>query len=296
MSKGIYGYYDSENNYIPVNIGKDSHIDKNQRHKQHLQPSQYDSQPFNRVLQNNPDRYEYRVICEYPDLTDDELNWLECMEIMKHKFLYGEIPRFNFTVGGDGTTGYRKPYEDFEYSVAKRGFSNGKRMYTVYDRNQNPIKSSVNKEALDEIAVALNNGSLSEEEAKAIDLNPFEYTVAKNGFRNGKQNYTICDRNSNTIKQSVNKEALDEIADSLNNGSLTEEEAKIIKLNPFKYTVAKNGFKNGKQRYLIYGKNNKPIKHSINKEGLDKLAEELNNGLLTEEEAKKIRINRRWLK
>lgn len=106
MSKGIYGYYDKENNYICVNIGKDSHINENRRHKQHLYPSRYDEQQFNRVLQNNQDRYEYRVICEYPDLTDDELNYLEIKEIMKHKFLYGERPKFNFTIGGDGISGY----------------------------------------------------------------------------------------------------------------------------------------------------------------------------------------------
>jgi ATP:corrinoid adenosyltransferase len=91
----------------------------------------------------------------------------------------------------------------------------------------NQLKS-INKEALDEIAVALNNGSLSEEEAKIIDLNPFEYTVAKAGFNKGKQSYTIRDRNHNMIKKSVNKEVLDEIAVALNNGEITEEEVKSV--------------------------------------------------------------------
>lgn len=106
MSKGIYGYYDKENNYILVYCGKDSHIDENRRHKDHFKPSDYNKQRINRVLQNNPDRYEYRVIYECPDLTDDELNYLECKEIMKHKFLYDERPKFNFTIGGEGTSGF----------------------------------------------------------------------------------------------------------------------------------------------------------------------------------------------
>jgi hypothetical protein len=283
MSKGIYGYYDSENNYILVYPGKDSHIDENRRHRDHLNPSRYDEQQINRVLQNNPDRYEYRVICEYPDLTDDELNWLECMEIMKHKFLYGERPKFSFTVGGDGRTGYRKPYEDFEYSVAKCGFKeNCKQNYTIHDRNHNPIKQSINKEALEEIAVALNNGEITEEEVKA-----FKYTVTKMGFHNGKQRYSICNRNNKEIKTSINKEILDEIAVALNNGSLSEEEAKAIKIElPFEYTVSKKGFRNGKQQYGIRNRGQKYIKSSINKEALDKIAIALNNGSLTEEEVK----------
>lgn len=105
-SKGIYGYYDKENNYICVYIGKDSYINKNASNKRHLYPSNYDAQKINQVLQNNPERYEYKVICEYSDLTDDELNYLEIKEILKYKFLYGKRPKFNFTIGGDGTTGY----------------------------------------------------------------------------------------------------------------------------------------------------------------------------------------------
>lgn len=106
MMKGIYCYYDLEMDTV-IYIGRDSNIGRKNRYYAHKSPSNYDKQPFNRVLQNNPDRYEYGVICEYSNLTDDELNWMECMEIMKHKFLYGDIPKFNFDVGGDGCTGHR---------------------------------------------------------------------------------------------------------------------------------------------------------------------------------------------
>lgn len=51
MAKGIYKYTDLKTGDV-VYIGKDSYIDKNMRHKRHLQPSNYDAQQINRILQN----------------------------------------------------------------------------------------------------------------------------------------------------------------------------------------------------------------------------------------------------
>lgn len=102
--KGIYQYMDLNTNDV-VYIGRDSRIDINRRHKQHLQPSLYDAQQINRVLQNNPNRYDYTVICQYDDLTDEELDYLEIKEIMKHKFLYDNLPKFSYTIGGGGNYG-----------------------------------------------------------------------------------------------------------------------------------------------------------------------------------------------
>lgn len=103
MIKGIYKYTDLETGDV-VYVGKDSHIDKHRRHGQHLQPSSYDEQPFNRVIQNNPTRYEYSVLCsgEYSDL---QLNKLERL------FIKIFNPKFNFTTGGDGGTGYKHTEE-----------------------------------------------------------------------------------------------------------------------------------------------------------------------------------------
>lgn len=53
-----------------------------------------------------------------------------------------------------------------KYTVAKKGFHNGKRNYCIQDRDNYQIKSSMNKNALDKIAYALNNGFLTEEEVK----------------------------------------------------------------------------------------------------------------------------------
>ncbi len=96
---GIYSYIDKNDDSI-VYIGKDSYIDKNARYKAHLQPSRYDDQPFNRVLQNNPDRYTYQVLVW--DVEDkDTLNALEIHYINNLK------PRFNYTAGGEGLLGFK---------------------------------------------------------------------------------------------------------------------------------------------------------------------------------------------
>ena len=101
--KGIYQYVDLKTSDV-VYVGKDSHIDKNKRHRAHLSPAYYDVQQINRVLQNNPERYEYQVIYA-GDFDDDLLNVLEINTIAD------EQPIFNFTAGGEGTSGYKHTEE-----------------------------------------------------------------------------------------------------------------------------------------------------------------------------------------
>lgn len=102
--KGIYKYTDLETGNV-VYVGKDSHIDTNQRHKDHLQKSRYDKQAFNRILQNNPERYKYSVLYCSDSVFDDDLNMLEISFIKKYN------PKFNFTEGGEGSTGYNHTEE-----------------------------------------------------------------------------------------------------------------------------------------------------------------------------------------
>lgn len=93
--KGIYKYTDLKTGEV-VYVGKDSHIDKNSRHKDHLNPSKYEDQPFNKILQNNADRYEYSIIWATEECTDLKLNKIE--------ILFGKIynPKFNFDKFGKG--------------------------------------------------------------------------------------------------------------------------------------------------------------------------------------------------
>lgn len=106
--KGIYAYWDNTLSQY-VYIGKDSHIDKNRRHYAHLDSSRYDAQPFNRVIQNNPDRYEYRILMK-GNYNEKQLNKMEqfCIKHLKtYHYDYPERHVFNFTKGGDGSTGYK---------------------------------------------------------------------------------------------------------------------------------------------------------------------------------------------
>ena len=106
MSKGIYAYWDNELNYY-VYVGKDSHIGENKRHRAHHSPYSYNNQQINRVLQNNPNRYEYRVLMK-GDYTEEQLNSMEKFLIKHLKTCYYDYPErhvFNFTMGGDGVTG-----------------------------------------------------------------------------------------------------------------------------------------------------------------------------------------------
>ena len=100
MSKGIYCYIDTNNNEI-IYIGKDSAIDKHNRHRQHYSKSHYDNQQINRILQNNPLRYQYKILWENNNCSNHHLNQMEIYYISKYN------PKFNFTSGGDGCSGFK---------------------------------------------------------------------------------------------------------------------------------------------------------------------------------------------
>ena len=100
MVVGIYCYKDTQKNNEVVYVGKDSNISKNERHKAHHNPSKYDDQVINRVLQNNPNRYTYHIL-KKGDFDENLLNALEI--IYTHRY----HPKFSFTIGGDGSRGYK---------------------------------------------------------------------------------------------------------------------------------------------------------------------------------------------
>ena len=109
---GIYCYIDNTNNEI-VYIGKDSHIDQQVRHKAHTLPSRYNDQQINKVIQNNPTRYDYVELIKF-DYTpsNEEFNQLEIKHITTLN------PKFNFTKGGDGLFGY-KHSEETKHKMSK---------------------------------------------------------------------------------------------------------------------------------------------------------------------------------
>ena len=183
MAKGIYCYLDKENDKT-VYVGKDSNIDKNKRHRGHLAPSNYNAQPINRIMQNNPGRYIYQVLWEIDDCTDNHLNQMEIFYIKKYD------PRFNFTEGGDGMSGFAHSEETRKkMSEAKKG----KKPYEMTEETRKKI-SEANKgktpwikgkthseETRKKISEARKGKTLSEETKKKISeakkgKKPYEMT------------------------------------------------------------------------------------------------------------------------
>lgn len=139
MVSGIYCYIDLTNNKI-VYIGKDSNIDKNIRHKHHLSPSHYKTQKINQILQNNPNRYCYKIL-EKGQISKKILNALEMVFIKKYN------PIFNFTAGGDGgLPGFKHSQETkIKMSRAQSGLKHP--MYGIHHTNQHKknLSQSVSK-------------------------------------------------------------------------------------------------------------------------------------------------------
>lgn len=93
--KGCYGYVDTKNGDV-VYIGKDSEIEKHSRYYDHRAPCNYHLQRINQVIQNNPERYKYEVICQSDYYSPTYLN------IMEKGLIKTFNPKFNFSNGGDG--------------------------------------------------------------------------------------------------------------------------------------------------------------------------------------------------
>lgn len=98
MVSGIYGYYDNLKDKI-VYIGKSSNLKR--RYKQHLYASK--KLQIDKIIRNNPKRYDFIILkkCD-----DKKLNYWEITLIALFN------PKFNFTNGGDGATGYKHTEEE----------------------------------------------------------------------------------------------------------------------------------------------------------------------------------------
>lgn len=94
---GIYGYYDKKNQQM-MYIGQSNDIER--RHRDHIRPSRYNEQVVNRVLQNNPERYELVIIKSRPGFSKEDRDILEKHYIEFYNTFADN--KFNFTTGGDG--------------------------------------------------------------------------------------------------------------------------------------------------------------------------------------------------
>ena len=124
---GIYCYIDKLTKEV-VYVGQDSNIHRNHRHLEHLRYSHYNRQHFNRVLQNNPNRYCYKILSVFnPNHKPQEL--LNALEISYIKFFGTFRPEtgkgFNFNKGGGGSLG-KKLSEETKQKISNTLTKNGK--------------------------------------------------------------------------------------------------------------------------------------------------------------------------
>lgn len=189
---GIYMFIDNETGHI-VYIGKDSHIDVQERIKSHYRPSVYNQQQINRVLQNNPGRYTPKVYCKVSNI--EELNQLEFDLINLYR------PKFNFKHGGEGGL----IDKDFQYTVVKNGISpKGDQKYVIKSIKRKEIISSIDYNFLKKIALKLNNEEITPQQAKRIKRNikpSLKLNLQRSKSTNSSGFYRVRKSKDNTCKQ-----------------------------------------------------------------------------------------------
>ncbi len=221
---GIYYYVDKTTGKIDY-IGLDSHIDIHKRRQMHLMPSRRDAQPFNRILQNNPDRWEYHVGAILPDY--------EIMRHLEKELIAYYSPRFNFKDGGDS---WNKP--NFKYSMCKSGIDpyTQKQKYAIKSKDGTQfLKYSFDKSKLETIVSKLNKGEITESDVKKK-----VYNICKMGKDGNKQRYGIYEK-SNKYKdyliKSCNLKLVEKARDMLNNNLITPMELRQMTNDEFKELI-----------------------------------------------------------
>ena len=201
---GIYCYYDTLNDNEIVYVGKDSYIDENRRHKQHFRSCYYDEQQINRVLQNNPDRFKYKVL-KKGNFSQNLLNALEIIYIQRYS------PKFNYTIGGEGSLGFKLSDETKEKirqaHLGKKGTFCGKRHtektrkkmsenHADFNGKNNPFYGKSHSEETKQKISAANSGEnnphYGKSHSKTHCKNLSKSQNSSGYFRVGKQNDKKC--------------------------------------------------------------------------------------------------------
>ena len=212
--KGIYGYLDKKDNSI-VYVGKDSNLEINKRHYDHLSPSKYKAQPFNRILQNNPNRYVYKRLYVCPSHLDEvDLNGLEM------QYIEALNPKFNFTIGGDGLIGYKpslqhrkkiseankgkKRSEEYKQRLSKR-----MKGHTPWNKGKKGVYS---EDALKRMSNAMKGKFKGKDNYQWKD---YARVTKKGKTHYGKQQYALK-YDGKIIKRSVDFDKLQAMADDIN--------------------------------------------------------------------------------
>ena len=220
---GIYAYFDKKDNSV-VYVGKDSYIDEGKRRSDHKSPSKYDAQPFNRIVQNNPNRYTYQVLVW--NAKDQET--LTSLEI---QYIHQLKPKFNFTDGGDGSCGFKHSEESKrKIGEANKGKKHSdetrrKMSKTRKGKKRSPFSAEHcrNISEANKGKVPWNKGKKRSEETrkkisetlKGRNLLRYARVVKKGTNSMGKQKYGLM-YNGKIIANSIFKEKLEKMAEEIN--------------------------------------------------------------------------------
>lgn len=201
---GIYCYEDTLKDNEIVYIGKDSNITRNKRHKDHLAKGNYNAQQINRVLQNNPNRYSYRILKQWKK-EEYNLNLANVLEIL---YIRRYNPLFNFTKGGEGILGHKHSLKTREKISRNHADFSGK--------NHPQYGTHLSEETKKKISKAHTGKKLSKEHIQKIKENhkdshrennamwkDFSRIVLGGFDENGNRRYLIV-REGKRIKSSIN--------------------------------------------------------------------------------------------
>lgn len=200
---GIYCYQDTFKDNEIIYIGKDSNINQNVRDKAHKKPSQYNAQQINRVIQNNPERYQYKVLKSWRkgEYHKNLSNALEILYIRRYN------PLFNFTKGGEGTLGLTSGMKGKTHSIATRKkmseAQKGRQFSEDHKRKLSEGRKGVNnpfygKHHTEETIKKLSESKKGKNNHQYKDY----YRIIKQGKRRNKQQYVIY-KDGKVIKTSV---------------------------------------------------------------------------------------------
>lgn len=237
MTSGIYCYINKDTNQV-VYVGKDTNINENKRYKSHLHKSQRNQQPFNQVLQNNPQKYEYKVL-KKGIFSDALLNALEIIYIKRYGTYenrkgHGKSYGFNFTIGGDGVTGFKHSKETRkQISKSLSGITRSKetRQKISQTRKKKYFGKNHNKYGTKQSIKTKEQISITESQSKTTSgfyrISKNKDNSCKNGFR-WQYGYTINNKRKNL--KSVNLLKLKEkiLKKNLSWKIIDEEKAKQI--------------------------------------------------------------------
>lgn len=202
---GIYCYQDTLNDDEIVYVGKDSYINESRRHKEHTWPSRYGKQPINRIIQKNKGRYKYKVLKSWKE-KDYNKNLINALEII---YIRRYSPKFNFTIGGDGSKGHQWTEEQKQkLSKIHKGqipWNKGKpNCFHHTDEAKEKIRKAQTGEKNSMYGkTPWNKGITGEESHGYKDY----FRIVKDGKQGDKQRYSII-KNRQKFKRSVSIDTL----------------------------------------------------------------------------------------